>query len=105
MTHPNPHTVTAHDHALVYIHRHASEHLEGDGSQLLERTAEHLHLMREISKDTARDIAAQAYAESRAGGRQEFIDLSRTTRHCVFLRIPGGKDRCITARKLAELVA
>ncbi|MEJ1390113.1 MAG: hypothetical protein RPU34_04350 [Candidatus Sedimenticola sp. (ex Thyasira tokunagai)] len=99
------HTVTAHDQALVYIHRHAAEHLEGDGKQLLERTAKHLQLTRDISIDTARDIAAQAYAEHSARGRDEYIDLNRTTSHCVFLRMPNGQDRCLTARKLAELIA
>jgi len=97
-------SLTTHDHALVFICQHAAEHLTGDGMQLIRRTADHLTKTMEISTDTAMDIAGQAYAEHAARGRRESIDMSRTTSHCVFINLPNGHRRCITARALAEMI-
>jgi len=93
-----------HNIALAFIEKHASEHLSGDDTLLVQRTTDHLVDEFGISASTATDIALQAYAERASKGRNEYIDMSRSTSCGVFLRKPStGSTLFFTISDLLEL--
>jgi hypothetical protein len=77
------------DAARTFVARHAAEHLSGHSDRLTERTARHLSEACAMPRERAYDLACQSVAEHQARGLAAYIDLDRTTSHCLFLRIPG----------------
>ena len=89
------HSVQTTDAARAFVSHHAPEHLTVDNDRLIERTADYLNEEQDLPRHDAFDLAAQSVYEHAAGGESAFVDMSLTTSHCVFLRIPNRKKTVV----------
>ncbi len=104
MENTQTHFATAHDRALAFINQHASEHLSHDVGKLLDRATSYLVQKYTIAVPTAREVACQAWGEFESRNRPEYIDLSRTTQHCVFIRMSNGTSIALSAAELVKMI-
>lgn len=95
---------TAHDRALAFINKHADEHLSHDVGRLLNRTTSYLVQEYTIAIPTAHEVACQAWGEYESRNSPEYIDLSRTTQHCVFVRMRNDKSIALSTAELVKMI-
>lgn len=83
--------------ALVFIARHAAEHLDAD--VLVQRTADRLAERFEVSRETAFAVASSAWGEFE-GNHASYIDTTRTTTRCLVLQLDDGGTAALSTRHL-----
>ena len=104
MENTQTHFATAHDRALAFINQHAAEHLSHDVGKLIDRATSHLVQKYTIAVPTAHEVACQAWGEFESRNRPEYIDLSRTTSFCVFVRMSNGTSIALSAVELVQMI-
>lgn len=94
----------ARDAALVFVRRHAGEHLSHDRLALLHRCRDHLlGLFDTLSTRHAEELALQAVAESEVRGHARF-DLDQSTSHFLHLIDATGNRIVVTIGDVLELL-
>lgn len=94
----------ARDAALVFVRRHAGEHLSHDRLALLHRCRDHLlGLFPALSTRHAEELALQAVAESEVRGHARF-DLDQSTSHFLHVIDAEGLRIVVTIADVLELL-
>lgn len=94
----------ARDAALVFVRRHAGEHLSHDRLALLRRCRDHLvDLFPTTSTRNAEELALQAVAEAEVQGQARF-DLGASTSHVLHLLDGDGMRIVVTIADVIDLL-
>lgn len=94
----------ARDAALVFVRRHAGEHLSHDRLALLHRCRDHLlGLFDTLSTRHAEELALQAVAEAEVSSQARF-DLDASTSHVLHLLDGDGLRVVVTIGDVLNLL-
>lgn len=94
----------ARDAALVFVRRHAGEHLSHDRLKLLQRCRQHLvDLFPSMAVRHAEELSLQAVAEAEVSGQARF-DLDASTSHVLHLLDGDGLRIVVTIADVIDLL-